>query len=139
MVFFLPRYTTEAGYYGFTLDVRASVPPSIRFSCTDDNLNKHQWIFIKSRNLVCALILWRSGLGLLMEKFRQVFTELSACNTTMTRYYSLTFLFIYFYFFYFFCRFYSVSILEDFAGTLLHQTKSVRLYYIYPMIQHSSR
>ena len=29
-------------------------------------------------NLICALILWRSGLGLLMGKFRQIFTELSA-------------------------------------------------------------
>ena len=31
-----------------------------------------------SPNLVCALILWRPGLGLLMGKFRQFFTELSA-------------------------------------------------------------
>ena len=31
-----------------------------------------------SPNLVCALILWRSGLGLLMGKFRQFLTELSA-------------------------------------------------------------
>ena len=31
-----------------------------------------------SPNLVCALILWRSGLGLLMGKFRQILTELSA-------------------------------------------------------------
>ena len=34
-----------------------------------------------SPNLVCALILWRSGLGLLMGKFRQIFTELSAQDT----------------------------------------------------------
>ena len=31
-----------------------------------------------SPNLVCAFILWRSGLGLLMGKFRQFLTELSA-------------------------------------------------------------
>ena len=31
-----------------------------------------------SPNLVCALILWRSGLGLLMGKFRQILTELCA-------------------------------------------------------------
>ena len=31
-----------------------------------------------SPNLVCALILWRSSLGLLMVKFRQFLTELSA-------------------------------------------------------------
>ena len=29
-------------------------------------------------SLVCVLILWRSGLGLLMGKFRQILTELSA-------------------------------------------------------------
>ena len=34
-----------------------------------------------SPNLVCALILWRSGLGLLMGKFRQIFTESSALDT----------------------------------------------------------
>ena len=34
-------------------------------------------------NLVCALILWRSGLGLLMGKFRQFFTELSARDTLL--------------------------------------------------------
>ena len=32
-------------------------------------------------NLVCALILRRSGLGLLMGKFRQFLTELSARDT----------------------------------------------------------
>ena len=34
-----------------------------------------------SPNLVCALILWRSGLGLLMGKFPQIFTQLSARET----------------------------------------------------------
>ena len=34
-----------------------------------------------SPNLVCALILWRSGLGLLMGKFSQILTELSAQET----------------------------------------------------------
>ena len=34
-----------------------------------------------SPNLVCALILWKSGLGLLMGKFRQFLTELSARGT----------------------------------------------------------
>ena len=83
-----------AGYYGFMLDVRVSVHPSVvrpsvRFSFPDDNLSKHRL----SPNLVCALILWRSGLGLLMDKFCQIFTELSAHNTIMAGYYSLTFLF----------------------------------------------
>ena len=36
-----------------------------------------------SPNLVCALILWRSGLGLLTGKFRQFFTELSARDTPL--------------------------------------------------------
>ena len=30
---------------------------------------------------VCALILWRSGFGLLMSKFRQILMELSAQDT----------------------------------------------------------
>ena len=33
--------------------------------------------------LVCALTLWRSGLGLLMGKFCQFLTALSACNTSI--------------------------------------------------------
>ena len=40
-----------------------------------------------SPNLVCALILWRSGLGLLMGKFCQL-------SAQMAEYYSLTFLFL---------------------------------------------
>ena len=44
-----------------------------------------------SPNLVCALILWRSGLGLLMGKFLQILIELSARDTIMAGYYSLTF------------------------------------------------
>ena len=41
------------------------------------------WLNINgfSPNLVCALILWRSGLGLLMGKFRQILTELSPQDT----------------------------------------------------------
>ena len=41
------------------------------------------WVNINgfSPNLVCALILWRSGLGLLMAKFRQFLTELPARDT----------------------------------------------------------
>ena len=34
-------------------------------------------------NFICALILWRSGLGLLMGKFCQFFTELSAGDTSL--------------------------------------------------------
>ena len=41
------------------------------------------WVNINgfSPNLVCVLILWRSGLGLLMGKFRQFLTQLSARDT----------------------------------------------------------
>ena len=67
-----------AGYCGFTLDfhvsVHLSIRPSFRISFPD-NLSKHNGF---SPNLVCALILWKSGLGLLMGKFCQVLTELSA-------------------------------------------------------------
>ena len=44
--------------------------------------------------MVHALILRRTGLGLLLGKFHQCLTELSAGDTIMTGYYSLTFLFI---------------------------------------------
>ena len=36
-----------------------------------------------SPNLVCALILWRSGLGLPIGKFRQILTELPAQDTSI--------------------------------------------------------
>ena len=44
-----------------------------------------------SSDLICALI---CGLGLPMGNFRQILTELSARDTIMAGYYSLTFLFI---------------------------------------------
>ena len=85
-----------AGYYGFNLDVRVSdhpsvVRPSVLLSLPGDNLININGF---SPNLVCTLILWRSGLGLLMGKFCQIFTELSASDTIMEEYYSLTFLLI---------------------------------------------
>ena len=60
------------------LSVRSSVvrPSIFRFRMiTSVNINGF------SPNSVCALILWRSGLGLLMGKFRQFLTELSARDT----------------------------------------------------------
>ena len=66
-----------AGNYGFTLDVRVSVRPSVRqsyvrppvrFSFPGDNLSKHQWIFTK---LGICIDIVEFGLGLLMGKFRQ--------------------------------------------------------------------
>ena len=49
------------------------------YSFLDDNLRKHQLIFT---NLVCALILWKFGLGWLMSKFSQFLTKLSGRNTS---------------------------------------------------------
>ena len=54
------------------------------FWFSNNSLNKYQWIFT---NLVCALIFWRSGSGLLMGKLRQFLTELSASHTRMAGYY----------------------------------------------------
>ena len=75
---FYTRHTIVAGYYGFTLDVCVCVcsfvcPSVFRFQTI-------AWVNINefSPNLVCTLILWRSGLGLLMGKFCQNFTELPA-------------------------------------------------------------
>ena len=36
-----------------------------------------------SPNLVCALLLWKSELGLQIIKFHQFLTELSACNLSI--------------------------------------------------------
>ena len=74
-IVFIPRHTIVAGYYGFTLDVRVSVRPSVvhpsvfRFRMITSKL---QWIFIK---LGMCIDIVDFGLGLLMSKFRQIFTE----------------------------------------------------------------
>ena len=65
---FIPCHSIVAGYYGFMLVVHLSVRSSIHPS---------------GPNLVCALILWRSDLGLLMGKFHHFLTELSARNTAV--------------------------------------------------------
>ena len=44
-----------------------------------------------SPHLVCAFILWRSTLGLLIGRFRQFLTELSARDTIMAGYYRFTY------------------------------------------------
>ena len=53
------------------------------------------WVNINgfSPNLLWALILWRSGVGLLMDEFCQIFTELSARDTIIVGYHSLMSLF----------------------------------------------
>ena len=55
---FIPHHTTVAGYYGFTLDVHASVHPSVHFSFLDDNLTKHQWIFTKLGMCIDIVEIW---------------------------------------------------------------------------------
>ena len=69
----------NGGVLCYMLDIHVSfrplyVHPFIHILFLDDNLNISGF----SPNLVCALILWRSGLGLLMVKFCQILTELSA-------------------------------------------------------------
>ena len=60
---FLPHHTIVAWYYGFTLDVRVSVRPSVvrpsvRFSFPDDNLSKRQWIFTKLGMCIDIVEVW---------------------------------------------------------------------------------
>ena len=43
-----------------------------------------------SSNLVCALILWRPDLGLLMGKFHQFLTGLSARDTSVFHFWRIT-------------------------------------------------
>ena len=64
------------GYYGFMFVVPPSVVGPSVFSFQDDNLSKNINGFLS--NLVCALILWRPGSGLLTGKFCHFFTELPA-------------------------------------------------------------
>ena len=45
------------------------------------------------RQTLCTLILWRSGLDMLMREFRHFLTELSSCHMTAPRYFRITFLF----------------------------------------------
>ena len=77
----------SGGYYGFTLDIRVSIRLSVsrtsvfRFwMITCVNINGF------SPNLVCALILWKADMELLMGKFHQIFTALSARDTPIFSY-----------------------------------------------------
>ena len=79
-ILLIPCTTIEVGYYGVTLVICVSVhmsvfPTPVPTFFQDDNLRKCQRIFTK---LGMCIELWRSGLGLLMGKFRQFLTELSA-------------------------------------------------------------
>ena len=85
---FIPRLTIVAG---IMVSLWMFVCPSIRLSVSHTPIRPSvypsvfhfqmiTWININgfSPNLVCALILWRSGLGLLVDKFCKILTELSA-------------------------------------------------------------
>ena len=65
---------------------RPCVRPSVRRTSVRPSVFRFRmitWVNINgfSPNLVCALIVWRYGLGLLMGEFRQLLTELSARDT----------------------------------------------------------
>ena len=80
MLLYLPH--NSGGVLWFHVG-RPCVRPSVHPSVIRPSVFRFQmitWVNINgfSPNLVCALILWRSGLGLLMGKFCQIFTELSA-------------------------------------------------------------
>ena len=73
----LPLYNGRVLWFHVRRLSRTSLCPSVfRFRMIT-------WVNIDgfSPNLVCALILWRSGLGLLMGKFRQILTELPVQDT----------------------------------------------------------
>ena len=77
----IPSHTIVVGYYGFMLDI----PVSVRLSVVHPFIHFRMitWVNINGfpPNLICALILWRSGLGLLMGKFRQIWKAFSALDT----------------------------------------------------------
>ena len=60
---FMPSHMIVAGYYGFMLDIRVSVcpsvvHPSVHISFPDDNLNKLQWIFTKLGMCIDIVEIW---------------------------------------------------------------------------------
>ena len=69
-----------AGYYGFTLVVRESVRPSVRFSFPDDNLSKYQWIFTKLGMCIDIVEIW---FGIANGQISSIFDELSARDTSI--------------------------------------------------------
>ena len=56
----IPSHMIVVGYYGFTLDVRVSVRPSVirHFSFLDDNLSKCQWMFMKLGMCIDIVEIW---------------------------------------------------------------------------------
>ena len=105
-LFFITHHMLVAGYYGITLVVRVSVRQSVvrpSVCCTSINLSVHPyfcfwtitWVYVNgfSPILVSAMMLWRSGLGLLMGKFHQFLTVICLQHDN-GRYYHFTFLFL---------------------------------------------
>ena len=82
ILFFIPHHMIVAGYYCIILVVHVfanSVCSSMRLSYIRLQYFHFQvitWVNVNgfSPNFVCAIILLRSGLGLLMGKFRQFWT-----------------------------------------------------------------
>ena len=73
----------------FMTELHVSVCSTSIFYFQDNNLSKSQSIFTKF--FMCALILWSSALGLLVGKFRQFLTELSAHDTKIAGHYPFMF------------------------------------------------
>ena len=125
---FIPRHTIVAGHYGFTLDFRVSVRPGVRPSIRPSVLRFQMITRVNingfSPNLVCALILWRSGLGLLMGKFRQILTVICPRHGNgevlyLTCLFLLFICFILFIYFYLFSFFFQRKIRLGFLGRRL--------------------
>ena len=82
-IIFIPRHTIVAGYYGFTLVLRESVHPSVIHLLVHPSIFRFRmitWVNTMDFHQTCY-VHWYCGLGLLMGKFRQIFTELSAWDT----------------------------------------------------------
>ena len=83
----------EAESYGFLLVAHESIcGPSICLSYIHPYFSVILTITFVivdgfSANLVCALILWRAGFGLLTSKFRQFLTEESVRHTIVAGYF----------------------------------------------------
>ena len=61
------------------------------FSLSDNNLSKYQEMFFKLPMCISIVVsLWICALGLLIGKFRQFLTDLSACITIVAGCYRLT-------------------------------------------------
>ena len=65
MYTFIPRHTIVAGYYGFMLDIRVSVHPSVSRTAVHPAIfrfwmitSKHQWIWTKLGMCIDIVEIW---------------------------------------------------------------------------------